>query len=356
MKKSAYEMYDVTAEKIEKSRAYARYVKDFTLGSLKKEYDLTDVEASKLAWKMVEKGLLEQTVGFQFSYIRQPNDKEEEEKETKKPEPPSLYDALFNPTPKKETTLFDDLDDDDDFDFDISRKTPRQSDLFGKTAFSPFGAGVKDFRGMARARKLRVIADFLEEPEYDEKTASYTGLLGMYYSNDKPIKLCVAYEQDGGETVCVTDRGDLLLSVQERHGLNDRIRSAIVDILDDYSMRLTDDDEILMRVYDEEGARISFMHYYAAIERISNMFRDNLVLALSEDMETRCKDIIKDIVYIRHLTLEDAIEVAEELLAEAQMDDNEEDCLIYSNVLWAFKQLTDESYEELCDDIFWDGD
>ena len=111
-----------------------------------------------------------------------------------------------------------------------------------------------------------------------------------------------------------------------------------------------------MKVYDEEGARISFMHYYAAIERISNMFRDNLVLALSEDMETRCKDIIKDIVYIRHLTLEDAIEVAEELLENAQVDDDEEDCLIYSNVLWAFKQLTDESYEELCDDIFWDGD
>lgn len=356
MRKSVYEMIEVDADK---GRAYARKVKDFTVGSLKKELSLTEMEANKLVWDMVRKGLLEQTVGFQFSYIPQEDDTDEEEedvvKEKEKPKQPSFYDVLFNPPAKEEKKEFED-EDDDDFDFGISMKRPHSSDLFGKTAFSPFGSGVKDFRGMARARKLRAIADFLEEPEYDEETASYTGLLGMYYSNDKPIKLCVAYEQDGGETVCVTDRGDLLLSVQERHGLNDRIRSAIVDILDDYSMRLTDDDEILMKVYDEEGARISFMHYYAAIERISNMFRDNPVLALSEDMETRCKEIIKDIVYIRHLTLEDAIEVAEELLENAQVDDDEEDCLIYSNVLWAFKQLTDSSYEELCDDIFWDGD
>lgn len=361
-------MMDFYMEDKEKSERYFRKVGEFTLRAYMEQFNKSEFTANKFLWEMVDKGMLEQQVGFLFRYIPQPGDEElvKQEEEAGK----SLYEELFGDKSEtenakneddKESEIFADYksktadktieeieleDDEDDLEEELDDDLDDEFDNFRY---------IKS-RHLETRRKQMVldkVARHLDgTPLFDKRRCTCIGSLGLTYPDDSTIKVRLTYD----ERIRMSDMGGTMAYMSRYFNVeNTLITEGIKQVLGDYSLTMDEEtQEISMNIQDAENAKISFMCFFAAIERIVNLQSLNLARIVTDEVEERSKEEMKKILFNKELDFHQAKEHVDKLLAQAKESGTEEDIIVFENIAWVFGVVKEDAYEQFVESIFWD--
>lgn len=352
----------------EKGKEYFRKVGKFTLNSYMERFNESEYTANKYLWEMVDEGILQQEAGFLFRYVPQPGDEEEvkEEEEAGK----SLYDELFGGKSEtknaeneadKAAEAFEDYksrtanktieeieleDDEDDLEDLFEDELDDELDNFRYA---------KDKYHEARRKQMALdkVARHLDGiPLFDKRRCACIGSLGLTYPDDSPIKVRITYD----ERIRMSDMGGTMGYMSRYFNVeNTLIAEGIKQVLGDYSLTMDEEtQEISMNIQDAENAKISFMCFFAAIERIVNLQSLNLARIVTDEVEERSKEEMKKILFNKELDFHQAKEHVDELLAQAKESGTDEDKIVFENIAWLFGVIKEDSYEQFVESIFWD--
>ena len=347
----------------ERGKEYFRKVGKFTLNSYMERFNESEITANKYLWEMVDSGILQQEAGFLFRYIPQPGDEEQVQAEEEAGK--SLYEELFGD--KSETEAAEKTEDEDaegleGYRHKAANKTPEEIDLDeddeddeDEDEFDDlYSDNVGRYFAIRKKREiLGKVANHLDgRPLFDRRRCSYIGSLGLTYPDDSPIKVRLTYD----ERIRMSDMGGTMEYMTRHFNVeNTLLAEGIKQVLGDYSLTMDEEtQEISMNIQDADNAKISFMCFFAAIERIVNLQSLNLARIVTDEVEERSKEEMKKILFNKELDFHQAKEHVAKLLAQAKESGTDEDKIVFENIAWVFDLVKEDGYEQFVDSIFWD--
>lgn len=166
---------------------------------------------------------------------------------------------------------------------------------------------------------------------------------GISYPDDTQMEFRMFLD---GDEVWLGDSGNTMRYLGSRYEMSDeRIQKRLRYILDDYTIKTQEDGELCIRLRDGSTALMSFLWFFAAIERCISIHSEGLLGEIAKDVEMRCMEEIKKIVFEQEETYEDAKQYAQNLLTEATERGDESEKLVYAKVLSTFEAITEDGYE-----------
>ena len=313
----------------EDARRYIKQMGEITLPAFKDKMRVNEKEAKELLWGLVADGLVENSVGFLFRYVgRDDQNPQDDVEQGNSATQDTLFDELFVPPIRRKTKqelateywdrkreqmaqrrkelrehykamlddnedddddeddddewLFDDDEDDDDEEdgdkeaikticCDVLNNAPKEEGEDDKMATS--NAPQKTvLEEQEKSRELaRIVTAFGCSGDFSRGGASYFCTLGIMYPDDMPMTFRLSYT----DKITLTDCGLTHRFMSRRFDLSDeKLQARIEQIMQEYGLQWViegEEKKLSIQIRNQDGAFVSFLCFFSAIERLSHL-------------------------------------------------------------------------------------
>lgn len=382
-------------------RGYCKAAQKTTLGAIQAELEMSEKEALAFVNTLVQDGVLEKRMEFLFKFTGRPPaekpakeekrysflDDDEDTKITvgaKKSYMARMHNgAAFVPSEIFEEE--NDEDDEDDEEEEKIRNAYLERRLQAAHRHGKQRSTRELFRDLIHNRRPNIADDEDEEDETDEiedddgeyeidplieltieeyeiyqRLRGYARTIGKDFSFNKDSLSAIwdsgiSYPDDTqmrfelfveDNAVWLGDMGGTTAYLRSRHMIQyERLQKRMQYVLDDYAIKIREDEQdFCIRLRDENGAFMSFMWLFSAMERCISIHSEG---DASESVETdaRYKAVLKKIVSEEGKTFDEAKTHARVLLAAAIECGDEAERRAYEKVVATFETITEAEYE-----------
>ena len=253
-----------------------------------------------------------------------------------------------------EEWLFNDEDDDDEADEDEKTIEEILRERFKKLSeenkedeedlalFEPREITLADIE---RRRTLAKIAtSFGCSGKFVRIGEEYYCALGVVYPNDAAMTLKLSYKDE----IILSDLGMTNKYMSSAFDLSDpMVEKVIYDIMEEYNLqwvRQGSELELTKRIRDEDGAFISFLYFFSAIERLCKIPQEKWYKANAT--EARCREELLKLLFVEEATYEEGLQTVKDLYAQAQAEEDEAKQRVYKRMLEKFEGVTAENFKD----------
>ena len=168
--------------------------------------------------------------------------------------------------------------------------------------------------------------------------------LGVVYPNDVPMTLKLSYKDE----IILSDLGITNKYMSSAFDLSDpMVEKVIHDVMEEYNLQWVSQEgalELTKRIRDEDGAFISFLYFFSAIERLCHIPQEKWYK--TNATEARCREELLRILFVEEATYEEGLQTAKDLYAQAQAEGDEAKQRVYKRMLEKFEGITAENFED----------
>ncbi len=253
-----------------------------------------------------------------------------------------------------EEWLFNDEDDDDEADEDEKTIEEILRERFKKLSeenkedeedlalFEPREITLADIE---RRRTLAKIAtSFGCSGKFVRIGEEYYCALGVVYPNDAAMTLKLSYKDE----IILSDLGMTNKYMSSAFDLSDpMVEKVIYDIMEEYNLqwvRQGSELELTKRIRDEDGAFISFLYFFSAIERLCKIPQEKWYKANAT--EARCREELLKLLFVEEATYEEGLQTVKDLYAQAQAEEDDAKQRVYKRMLEKFEGVTAENFKD----------
>lgn len=196
-----------------------------------------------------------------------------------------------------------------------------------------------------RRTLAKIATSFGCSGEFTRVGEEYYCTLGVVYPNDVPMTFKLSYK----DKIILSDYGLTHKYISTYFDLADsNIQELIEKIMQEYNLTwITEGQmkELSIQIRDQGGAFISFLYFFSAIERISNISPEKWYKIASEKEDSFCKEETFKILFEQKATYEEAIQTAKNLYMQSQTEGDEFKKHAYKTIVEMFEGIGAEDFE-----------
>ena len=266
---------------------------------------------------------------------------------------------------EEEEWIFDDEDDDDDDDDvektinKIRKETLKKSSTSEEPSEDAEGEEETDeddtdlreleeiaFEKIEKRRTLaKIVTSFGCSGEFTKVGEEYYCTLGVVYPNDMPMTFKLSYK----DKIILSDCGSTHKYISTYFDMADsNVQELIEKIMQEYNLTwITEGQmkELSIQIRDQGGAFISFLYFFSAIERISNISPEKWYKITSEKEDAFCKEETFKILFEQKATYEEAMQTAKNLYMQSQAEGDAFKKHAYKTIVEMFEGIGAEDFE-----------
>lgn len=191
----------------------------------------------------------------------------------------------------------------------------------------------------------KIVTSFGCSGEFTRVGEEYYCTLGMVYPNDVPMTFKLSYK----DKIILSDYGLTHKYISTYFDLADsNIQELIEKIMQEYNLTwITEGQmkELSIQIRDQGGAFISFLYFFSAIERISNISPEKWYKITSEKEDAFCKEETFKILFEQKATYEEAVKLTRDLYVKANEEKDEFKKNAYRKMTEMFQTIGAENFE-----------
>ncbi len=304
---------------------YIRDNKRVSIPEIQFKFSLTYKETRMLFQELENKKVIKPEDDIYYTVLSQekaisPSDREQNEQEDEE-------EWVFNDDEEDEEESDDEEETDDD----------------DTVLYEPKEVSLEDIK--KRRTLVNIVTSFGCSGEFTRVGEEYYCALGVVYPNDVPMTFKLSYK----DKILLSDDGLTHKYISTYFDMADsNVQELIEKIMQEYNLIwITEGQtkELAIHIRDKEGAFISFLCFFSAIERISHISAEKWYKINSEKEEAFCKEETLKILFEQEATYEAAIQTAKNLYAQAQEEGDEFKKHAYKTMVEMFEGIGFEDFE-----------